>query len=129
MRTVFTTTLLVAALIGTSRAVRAQAIWNPNYPQTWPLNAYQPSDRTLPFSERYGYYNGPSWFFGMSGRQAYYLEYLDRVDRAERFGRPIPPPPPALCQPPRRWVRPVQPVIEPVEVPLELAPPPTEVKR
>ncbi len=128
MRTLFATAALAAAL-GFAGPCHGQGIWDPSYPQAWPPGAYQPTNRDLPFSHRYNYYSGPAWYLGMSGRQAYYLEYLDRVDRAERFGRPIPLPPPALSQPPRCRILRAPPVVVPVEEPVELAPPPQPVKK
>ena len=129
MKTIIVAILVAGAVLALPNVSHGQAIWDPNYPQTWPPGAYQPTNRDLPFSHRYGYYSGPAWYFGMSGRQAFYLEYLDRVDRAERFGRPIPPPPAFLTQPPcRRAVRFNEPVPVPAAEPVELAPTPTEVK-
>lgn len=48
-----------------------------------------------PFSERYGFYAGPSFYYGSGNyyNNFLYMDYLDRLDRAEKFGyrRPLPP--------------------------------------
>jgi hypothetical protein len=120
---------LVAA-VAIPATCQAQAIWMPHFPQSWPPGAYLPNlPYEQPFSHRYNYYTGPALYFGMNGRQAWEWEYLDRVDRAERFGRPIPPPPPQLldqscCKP--RIIRRGKPVpVQPGEV-IEVRPVPNE---
>jgi hypothetical protein len=55
-----------------------------------------------PFSHRYGFYSGPSFYYGNSYDHFAYLDYLDRLDRAEKFGYRIPNPPAFLVQPPCR---------------------------
>ena len=55
-----------------------------------------------PFSHRYNYYVGPSFYVGMDYNHFLYMDYLDRLDRAEKFGYRIPEPPAFLYQPPCR---------------------------
>lgn len=120
----------LAVALGCPAFSHAQAIWTPTNPNTWAPGAYRPQNE-LPFSEKYNYYSGPALYFGMTGRQAHYLEYLDRVDRAERFCRPIPPPPKYLVEPPRRhfWTKRQAPPPPPVvEEGIELAPTPQQLR-
>jgi hypothetical protein len=51
-----------------------------------------------PFSHRYNYYVGPSFYLGMDYNHFLYMDYLDRLDRAEKFGYRIPDPPAFLYQ-------------------------------
>jgi hypothetical protein len=126
--------LTIAVGLSISGRADAQVIWSPDYPNTWAPGAYRPQNE-LPFSEWYNYYSGPALYLGMTGRQGHYLEYLDRVDRAERFGRPIPPPPSYLTQPPRRlfrkrWEAPPAAIVPPVQAneAIELAPVPQPLR-
>jgi hypothetical protein len=52
-----------------------------------------------PFSHRYNFYAGPSFYFGGDYNHFVYMDYLDRLDRAEKFGYRIPDPPAFLYQP------------------------------
>ena len=52
-----------------------------------------------PFSHRYNYYVGPSFYIGGDYNHFVYMDYLDRLDRAEKFGYRIPDPPAFLYQP------------------------------
>ena len=46
-----------------------------------------------PFSHRYNFYAGPSFYIGGDYNHFEYMDYLDRLDRAEKFGYRIPDPP------------------------------------
>ena len=52
-----------------------------------------------PFSHRYGFYAGPSLYFGAGYNHFEYMDYLDRLDRAEKFGYRLPTPPAFLTAP------------------------------
>jgi hypothetical protein len=52
-----------------------------------------------PFSHRYGFYAGPSSYYGGDANHLLYMDYLDRLDRAERFGYRMPTPPAFLYAP------------------------------
>ena len=52
-----------------------------------------------PFSHRYGFYAGPSFYYGTGYDHIAYMDYLDRLDRAEKFGYRIPAPPAFLTAP------------------------------
>jgi len=91
--------LAALAWAGTAAVGRAGVFigWG-GYDQQLAPGAVVPGDGE-PFSERYNFYAGPSFYFGMDNSQFQYMDYLDRLDRAEKFGYRIPAPPPFLVQP------------------------------
>ena len=84
---------------GTASAARAGVFigWG-GYDQQLQPGAVIPGDGE-PFSHRYGYYAGPSFYIGGDYNHFEYMDYLDRLDRAEKFGYRIPDPPAFLYQP------------------------------
>lgn len=43
-----------------------------------------------PYTQRYSYGTGATFFLNGNAAQLRYLDYLDRADRAEKFGYPMP---------------------------------------
>jgi hypothetical protein len=89
-------------LPGDSRAQGLGIRWS-EYDRQLAPGASVPYDGA-PYSERYGFYAGPAFYFGIGVGWGYpntrcvasefdYIEYIDRVERAEKFGYRIPPPP------------------------------------
>ena len=68
------------------------------YDQQLQPGAVVPGDGE-PFSHRYGFYAGPSFYVGGDYNHFVYMDYLDRLDRAQKFGYRIPDPPAFLVQP------------------------------
>jgi hypothetical protein len=94
-----TALLVVAVWAGAASVSRAQVFigWR-EYDRMLQPGAVVPHDGE-PFSHRYGFYDGPSFYFGMDSNHFQYMDYLDRLDRAERFGYRLPTPPAFLTTP------------------------------
>jgi hypothetical protein len=84
---------------GAASAARADVYigWS-GYDQQLRPGAVVPGDGE-PFSHRYNFYAGPSFYIGGDYNHFAYMDYLDRLDRAEKFGYRIPDPPAFLYQP------------------------------
>jgi hypothetical protein len=84
------TFLASLCLLGAAGLAQAQSISGGDFSRYLRPGYNFPSDGE-PFSHRYGYDTGMSYFYlNGNGRNLWYLEYLDRVDRAEKFGYRVP---------------------------------------
>lgn len=84
----------LAGLLALPAAGRAQGVWGSDLERGFRPGAAALHDGA-PFSHRYNYYAGPTFYLGMDAHRLWNVYYFDRLDRAERFGyRPPPPPPP-----------------------------------
>jgi hypothetical protein len=98
-------TAALAALVlwaGATTAAHAGVFigWS-GYDQQLQPGAVIPGDGE-PFSHRYNFYAGPSFYVGGDYNHFVYMDYLDRLDRAQKFGYRIPAPPVFLVAPPCR---------------------------
>jgi hypothetical protein len=90
------TTLAIWVLSGAAAQAGVFIGWG-EYDRALQPGASVPHDGE-PFSHRYGYYAGPSFYVGMDYNHFEYMDYLDRLDRAEKFGYRIPAPPAFLIE-------------------------------